>query len=221
MNLAIESAFYDELEKIAAAVNLSKSKGIKRVGELLTGSRVKKLEAREKHLHERGEAVEHAATNAERKVKQEPGESAMEHWRRQKGVGYPARAGLQDAKKSTFGKITDEERSVETARTVAGAGAGTALGTGIALHRHKKKQEASKEKVAKGFDGFMGGGAGAKAPGISATPRSAPSSSSVAAPAPKTPSGFTPAVVGTGRPAPMPVKKPLPTGALNPGGGFH
>lgn len=85
-----------------------------------------------------------------------------------------------------------------------------------AKQRLKAAAACLKEKDSGAFDGFMGGAGKALGGLVSSAPRAA---QSVQKAMPRQLGSFTPAVVGM--PARAAAKLPLPTGALNPGGGFH
>lgn len=140
MNPIIEAAFVDELEKIAAAVSLAKKKGLGRLGELITGSREKKLEERGKHLVARKHRVDELATTAGKKLKQEPGEGAFDHFKRQQQEGSSTRYKVQDAIHANRSDTDRESEAVnKTLGSTAGA-LGVAAGTAFGVNRLRKKK---------------------------------------------------------------------------------
>jgi hypothetical protein len=147
MNPITEAALFDELEKISAAVSLSKKKGLGRLGELLTGSREKKLENRAKHLVERKDRVEDIATAAGKNLKKEPDEGAFDHWRRQRRVGSSTRSKVQDAIHDNRSELDRESKAVNKTRGRASLGTGIVAG-GLMAANHRKKKKTDGEDAA-------------------------------------------------------------------------
>ena len=135
-------------EKAAAAVNLSKAKGIEeRVGELLRGSRVKPLE----------DAVEHGTSRVNRAINRENTRRFTgEYWNpatlpREQAVRQKIHVGRVKA----YLALKDEKARVLASRiaagTVAAGGVGTAVAVPTAIAVNHKKKHGSVEHAVDDF----------------------------------------------------------------------
>lgn len=130
--------------KHAAATNLKPAKGLKRVGELLTGSRARKLDKRVEHIdarHERVKDLQDDTLRALRKRREGrlPHPSEIKEDYSAIDRTSKAREKHIDAKYETLHKSDSEKFKVLGAR----ASAGTLAATGAAAYaEHKKEKKA-------------------------------------------------------------------------------
>ena len=158
-------SFLDELEKIAVATSLAKKKGLGRLGELLTGSRVEKLEKRQEHLKSRqgriqtvGYANMHAA--ADKPVKEDkyiPGLARMERTdnvNKEKRRASSALRNNREAERGASRQAREEREHVFGARMATGAAGAVTGVTGLvagasAVGKHLDKKDKERERAEK------------------------------------------------------------------------
>lgn len=129
----LTASFVDELQNIgmakqAAPTDLSKAKGIKRVGELLSGSRKGKLFDNLQHKADRYNKI--------------LGHPKNEPFDKRLGAAGRAAKGIAPAGE----RFNEESRAVRKARIATGAGA-TALGAGVTAHQLNKESALLPDKL--------------------------------------------------------------------------
>lgn len=138
MHQATEAAFLDEFQKIAAAVSFAKKKGLGRIGELLSGSRVKRLEERGLKLTAREDRAIRTGRAAFDAIEPDDSPAMFEAMDKNIKRTSHARDAYSDARRGARLAREHEEKQVLRTRVGAGAGVVAAGAGGAAAIRHKR-----------------------------------------------------------------------------------
>lgn len=143
MNPLLLTAFVDELEKIGAPTSFAKAKGIKRVGQLLSGSRAKALKEHAAHLRRRAGAINESSWKTLSDFNRPIGARTAD-LDRQDDLARE----LRDVAHSQAHKGIDEGATSAATRAGAGLGASTLAAVGLSKLTHKPPRREKATKTA-------------------------------------------------------------------------